>query len=431
MKKIISMLIRHWIKTPVKMSLTVIAVALGTGILILSFSAGSIIENEIKTLLSQEGTVLQVVNGEWGSDGSIEQERPATWDYSITEKLVTDSSSITDVSVLFTMPIPNLSANGKSYQVRTAYGTDTSYLNIFGLDIVSGVEMTEEDFDSGLKKIWISEESATVLFGSADAAIGQKLIPPGSNQTRGRRQFRISQFSVAGVYESPTEVARRAYGIADVIYPVTAMLPGDGGLKMLDFISGTLVIKSSSTSVEKVQAEVASVVENNFGFDISVTTWEGTPTGTSQYMEELRQTIAIFSTSIKILGIVLLLTSSLGIFSIMVVEALGRKKEIAIERALGASKLQVVKEFWLWSIVLSTIGALFGVILAAALSPTVLGSMSPLLNELTDNMVLNTTIKPLAVFNGIILALGCGGILGVLPSFSATRGSISDTLREE
>lgn len=431
MKKILSMLLRHWVKTPVKMTLTVIAVALGTGILILSFSAGSIIENEIKTLLSQEGTVLQVVNGEWASDGSIEQERPAEWDYSITEKLVSDSSSITHVSILIDAPIPNLSANNKSYQVRNIYGTDTSYLDIFGLDIVAGLAMSEADFTGGLKKIWISEESAEILFGSAEAAIGQKLSPPGNSSSRGRRRFTISQFSIAGVYETPTEVARRAYGISDLIYPATAMLPGEGGLRMLDFASGKLVIRSDSTSIEKVQAEIAAVVEGNFGYDISVTSWEGTPVGASKYMEELRQTIAIFSISIKILGVVLLLTSSLGIFSIMVVEALGRKKEIAIERALGASKLQVVKEFWLWSIVLSSVGAIIGIILAALLSPTVLGSMSPLINELTENTVLSTNIKPLAVIYGLLLALGCGGVLGVLPSFTATRGSIADTLREE
>ena len=133
---------------------------------------------------------------------------------------------------------------------------------------------------------------------------------------------------------------------------------------------------------------------------------------------------------ISICGIVLLLTSSLGIFSIMVVEALGRKREIALERSLGASQIRVVKEFWSWSIMLTLFGAIIGVLLAFLLEKPVLGAMAPLLGELSDEFAQNSGIQISSLISGFLLALGCGGILGLLPAFSAVKGNIADTLRE-
>lgn len=433
MNKLILTLTRHWKKSPVKISLTLLAVALGTGILIISFSAGTIIEDEIVSLMNKDGMVIQVANGEWSADGSVEQERPPQWDKEITNVLVTDSSYISDVSLLFKVPLNTLSVNNTSYQIREIYGTDPSYLDIYSLNMIEGIRMTAQDFDSGLAKIWISEATAEVMFGSAANALGQRVSPPGNTQQgKGRRaQFLISQFTVTGVYENPTEVARRAYGIADVIIPATSMLPStDNRTSMMDFLTGNLVVKSSSTSIEKTASEINQIVAANYGDDINVVIWEGNTDGESSYMNELRQTVSIFTVSINILGIVLLLTSSLGIFSIMVVEALGRKQEIAIERALGASKLRVINEFWQWSVMLSLIGAILGVILAFSIASPVLGTITPLLSEFSDNINIGLGIRPLALLSGIGLALACGGILGVLPAFSAVKGDISDTLRE-
>jgi hypothetical protein len=39
-------------------------------------------------------------------------------------------------------------------------------------------------------------------------------------------------------------------------------------------------------------------------------------------------------------------------------------------------------------------------------------------------------IKPEALIESLLLVLGCGGILGVLPVIPVIRENISDTLRE-
>jgi putative ABC transport system permease protein len=433
MKKFLTLLMRHWVKTPVKISLTISAVALGTGVLILSFSAGKILDEQVISKMSDNGIIVYAANGEWSTDGSLEMERPSQWDATIFDKLRSDSSDIDSVALVLDKPFEEITANGKSYILRSSVATDINYFEVFSIDIIAGIPMTLEDYESGFKKVWISEEMEVMLFGNAENAIGQKVVPPGRRFQRdnGRSQDLLTQYSVAGIYENPTEVARRSYGISDLIVPVTAILPsGENASRMLDFMSGSLVLKSRASSVEKIDAEISQIVENNFGYDINLVVWEGTPEGESSYMEELRQAISIFTVSVNILGIVLLLTSSLGIFSIMVVEALGRKREIALERSLGASQIRVIKEFWSWSIMLSLLGAVIGIILAFILAKPVLGTMAPLLGELSENFSEASGVKLSSVISGFLLALGCGGILGLLPAFSAVKGNISETLRE-
>jgi putative ABC transport system permease protein len=140
--------------------------------------------------------------------------------------------------------------------------------------------------------------------------------------------------------------------------------------------------------------------------------------------------VNIFTIAVNILGIVLLVISSLGIFSIMVVEALGKRRDIALERAIGASQGVVVREFWTWSTSLSCIGAVLGIVLALVLAKPVLGSLAPLVGEVGDDFAKAAGIQAGAIFAGLALALGCGGVLGLLPALSAVKGNISETLRE-
>jgi ABC-type antimicrobial peptide transport system permease subunit len=114
----------------------------------------------------------------------------------------------------------------------------------------------------------------------------------------------------------------------------------------------------------------------------------------------------------------------------MVVEALGRRREIALERSLGASQFHIVKEFWTWSLMLSFFGAFIGIALAFLFAKPLLGIMAPLLGELSENFSKNSGVKIASLMTGFFLAVGCGGILGLLPAFSAVKGNIAETLRE-
>lgn len=434
MKKFLTMILRHWVKSPLKIILTLSAVALGTGILILSLSASRILEEEVSAQLKENGVVMYVANGTWNSEGTVEQNRPSEWDSDATGIVISDIESIENAAIIFRIPFNQFTTEGTGYDLRSAVGSDSQYFDVFGLEITAGTPMTEEDISTGFKKVWISEEMAETLYGSSDAAIGKYIQPPGDLVRRGpgqREQNVITSYSIAGVFETPSEVARRAYGIGDLVFPYTAVLPSGGNVqRMLDFMSGLFVIRSEGASAAQTTAAINQVLSSSYGDDIDILVWEGSVNGESTYMQELRNTVDMFTVSVNILGIVLLLTSSLGIFSIMVVESLSRRREIALERALGASQHLVVKEFWSWSLTLSLAGAIIGIILSLILAKPVMNNLSPLAGEISGQFQAESGIKLSALLTSLAMALGFGGILGLLPAFSAVKGNIAETIRE-
>lgn len=92
----------------------------------------------------------------------------------------------------------------------------------------------------------------------------------------------------------------------------------------------------------------------------------------------------MFTIQVNILGFVLLIISSFGIFSIMVVESVERRREIALERTFGAVKTTIMKEFWALSTTLSLIGEAAGTSMAFLLKKPFLDALSPFLAELME-----------------------------------------------
>jgi len=433
MKKFITMLLRHWSKEPLKIALTLSAVALGTGILILSFSASAILNKEITHKLSENGLIMHVANGTWQPDGTIDQVRPSQFDRNGPKAVVSDIQPVKASAIIFTLPFREVSAGGTAYRVRNIIATESSYFDIFDLNIIAGRSMAQEDIDAGFKKIWISQHTANILFGAAESSVGSYIYSPGFMQRGfgGRDRDVVPAFTVTGVYQTPKEIARKSYKIGDIIFPYTSMIPGGNNIsRMQNFLSGLFVIKAEGASAEKIESSVRKVLTAEYGPDTAITVWEGSPEGSSPYMQELRQAVDIFSISVNILGIVLLIISAVGIFSIMVVESLGRRREIALERAVGASQQRIIWEFWTWSAILSLIGGLLGIIIAFLLAPPILGTLKPVFREVSGTLPFSLGIQPSAVALGIGLAFICGGFLGLLPAFSAVRGNIAETLQE-
>ncbi len=434
MKKFLVVLFRQWAHSPIKVLLTLLAVSLGTFILILSFSVTNIIDEKVTDVLNAQGVIVHVANGTWDSEGNVDQTRPSEWDTSAGDYLISDTDSVEYTAIVSFSPFMELNVGGTSYNLRSSIATEPSYFDVFDLEVIAGVPMSEEDVSLGSRKVWLSEETAVLLFGSAEDAIGQWVQPPGFTMGRGmnsQEQNMVIQYSVAGVYETPSEITRNSYGIGDLLVPFTSFLPQGANASMaMNRMAGTMVIKSSETSVESAEAAIRQTLTQNYGDDIDIIVWEGSMRGETSYMQDLRKTVNVFTVSVNILGIVLMLVSTLGVFSIMLVEALSRKKHIALERALGASKGRIIQEFWIWSIAMSFLGVALGAIISYFVCPTVLSTISPLLGDLSTELDLTSGIDLKALLESAVLVLGFGGLFGLLPALPAVNDSIADVLKE-
>jgi len=122
---------------------------------------------------------------------------------------------------------------------------------------------------------------------------------------------------------------------------------------------------------------------------------------------------------------VVLLIVCANLAGLLLVRAIRRRREIAMRMALGAGKLALLRQSVLESVVLSMIGGVLGLVLAAIglrVGISQLPETLPRVNEIGMDWPIVTFALTLSVLTG----LACG----LIPAFAAWRTSVNETLKE-
>jgi len=106
--------------------------------------------------------------------------------------------------------------------------------------------------------------------------------------------------------------------------------------------------------------------------------------------------------------------------NIMLASVTERTREIGIRRAIGAKRMQIVYQFLIETVVLSTMGGLIGL---------GLGVLIPSLITYFSGMA--TVITPEGILLPLVISLGIGIIFGLYPATRAARVDPIVALRHE
>jgi putative ABC transport system permease protein len=134
-----------------------------------------------------------------------------------------------------------------------------------------------------------------------------------------------------------------------------------------------------------------------------------------------------------------LIVGGIGIMNIMLATVTERTREIGVRRALGARRRDIIRQFLIEAVVLTSVGGGLGVAFGFLVSPTVTLIRSSLLRFLPETMSalpptilqLEPRIAPWSIIASLAISIGVGVIFGLYPARRAAMMDPIEALRHE
>ncbi|MEX2153858.1 MAG: ABC transporter permease [Gemmatimonadaceae bacterium] len=287
---------------------------------------------------------------------------------------------------------------------REIPGSDVTsqYFAVYGFAPLRGRTFsTDEARPGGPEVVVLSEQLWRGMFGGDSAIIGRSLVLDEKPTT------------VIGVMPATLTTSRRAQ-----LWTPLRIRPAVEGQTMYYYAVGRM---RAGASIEMVRAEIGTIARRAADALTGVGPRDRELTPVAMTLHDRR-----FGDSRKALLLlwgtvgVLLLVACANLANLSLARSAQREREFALRLALGASRTRIVRYVLCESLVLSTTGAILGVLLAAAsvgyfvrISP---GSVANAEGVRVDATALGFTL---------VVALATALLFGLVPALRAARGHVS------
>lgn len=291
----------------------------------------------------------------------------------------------------------------------TVFGwTAEALAKFFDVYPETGELFSQEDIEAHAKVAVIGQKVKDELFGDSDA-VGEYIKIAGQNMR------------VVGVLPSKGQVSVLNLDEVVVIPYTTARQDILGSDHYFEFFVGV----DEAYDIADVEADLKAVLRDLHGItdpekdDFFVVTQQDIV----ESVNTITSALTIFLVAIASIS---LLVGGVGIMNIMLVSVTERTQEIGLRKAVGATNSDILKQFLLEALILTTGGGVVGVVLAALLSWVVAFVVTTFFG-LTWNFV----VPPLAIILGVGMASLVGVVFGLYPARRAAHKNPIDALRYE
>jgi predicted permease len=127
----------------------------------------------------------------------------------------------------------------------------------------------------------------------------------------------------------------------------------------------------------------------------------------------------------SIVGLLLLIACA-NVANLLLARAVGRQKEIAVRLAIGASRLRLVRQLVVESLVLSVSGGAIGLLIAWWIGSALIGLLAN-----SGNLGLTADLDPRVFAFTFALAILTGVVFGLVPAWQTTSPSLARTLKDQ
>ncbi len=303
---------------------------------------------------------------------------------------------------------------GRRKQAIRLVGTTENWFDLIQRDVIAGRVLTIDDLNEHNPVAVITEDVARDLFatkhllGSA-ARVGEYLYTVvGIVRNEGGEGTTIQTPDRANDIYIPLSVARDNYGDVD-------MQIATGSFNREEVQLHEIIAKVDS--LEKVEPTADAITRM---LETSHRTKDYRVHVPLALLRQARETQRTFNIVLGSIACISLLVGGIGIMNIMLASVTERTREIGVRRAIGARKRQIIHQFLVETVVLSTTGGCLGVILGVGV---------PHLIAFLTNMPTVVTIWSVCLSLSISVAIGI--VFGIYPAVRAANLDPIEALRHE
>jgi putative ABC transport system permease protein len=282
-------------------------------------------------------------------------------------------------------------------------GSTDAFLKVRNWDLAAGRSFTDNELRSGAAVCIIGATVRKALFGGQDP-VGESI------------RLKTLSFRVVGVLGAKGQSSFGSDQDDFILIPLHTFQRRISGNRD---VSTIFLSARDGVSTEKVKADVERLMRQRRHItgdkedDFYVRDMQeimSTLTGTTQVLTALLGAVAAVS----------LLVGGIGIMNIMLVSVTERTREIGIRLAIGALAGEVLMQFLIEAVVLSSFGGIVGILLG--LAAAAIGA-----HILNVPFILNTGITIIA----FLFSAAVGVLFGYFPARQAARLDPIDALRHE
>ncbi len=388
----------------VRSLLTMLGVIIGVFAIVLLIGLGEGLKQDLKKEFESIGTNLLIV-----VPGKLTAGSMPTGMVGSTTLTMNDVSSIQDrIHISSVTPIMILaqpvSYNGKTVPTALPYAStpniQKTFLKLGSGDILRGRQITDQDYQLRSRVVVLMNGIKKAIFGE-DEAVG-KYITIGSQQ-----------FEVVGWYDSEATVSViEGPELAQIVaLPMTAAEDLFGPVQVHRIIATV----DDPDNIESEKIGVSSVLMANHDNveNFTVMTQD-------DFLELIESILSIVTNMLAGIAAISLLVGGIGVMNIMLVSVTERTREVGLRKAVGASNVDILVQFLVEAVFLSSFGGALGIGLAF-IGSAILKTQIGLAPSLTISSILMAFC-----FTAVV-----GIFFGVAPAIRAARLNPIDALKYE
>jgi putative ABC transport system permease protein len=380
-------------------SLTTLGIVIGVAAVIVMVTLGAGATAQVTENIASLGSnLLMIMPGQQGGPGQS----------TVTPFTIADADAITReiAGVAAVAPLSSKSVTaiaGNASWTTQVTGSTNALFAVRSWSFYAGRPFTDAEVRAGSAACVIGATVRTKLFGESD--------PVGS-------KIRLQNLScqVIGVLTAKGQAAMGPDQDDVVVLPIRALqrrVTGNENISLIqvsvaDGVS-TTAVASDITRLMRARRHLSATEQDDFRVN-DMTQISSMLTGTTETLTALLSAVAAVS----------LLVGGIGIMNIMLVSVTERTREIGIRLAVGAMETEVLLQFLVEAVALSSFGGLLGIALAMITSYV-----------LAARLAVPFVVDPAMVGIAFLFSSAVGMIFGYFPARKAARLDPIEALRHE